>query len=238
MTLTLARAAVRRHPLSMLFTALLVALFARFLYLPVPAILVAWATLSLLGITVWDALEPLILRWLGGRSPSWLERERLDRALGSVRPEVVVLDAPEPWLGHGLRTLIVSRALLDLLEDRAVQGILTQAVHEVHCASLAGELAVWLGNLPLVIGRVLGVWLTQLGRLLALVVGSSLVVPILLWPTGFIRWAGRLFGLVGVVLLGSALLSSGLAAPGLGLLLGWPMVLGLQALLAWESRRA
>ncbi len=238
MTLTLARAAVRRHPLSMLFTALLVALSARLLGMPVPVALAGWATLSLFGITVSHTLEPIILRWLGCRSPSWLERERLDRALGSARLEVLVLDAAEPWLGHGLRTLIVSRALLDLLEDRAVQGILTQAVHEVHCASLAGELAVWLGNLPLVIGRVLGVWLTQLGRLLALVVGSSLVVPILLWPTGFIRWAGRLFGLVGVVLLGSALLSSGLAAPGLGLLFAWVLVHGLQALLAWESRRS
>ena len=162
MTLTLARAAVRRHPLSMLFTALLVALSARLLGMPVPVALAGWATLSLFGITLSHTLEPIILRWLGCRSPSWLERERLDRALGSARLEVLVLDAAEPWLGHGLRTLIVSRALLDLLEDRAVQGILTQTVHEVRSASLAGELAVWLGNLPLVIGRLLGVW--QIGR--------------------------------------------------------------------------
>jgi hypothetical protein len=238
MIIALAWAAIRRHPLSILSTALLVTLSARLLGLPVPVVLVAWASLSLLGITVWHAFEPLLLRWLGCRSPSWLERERLDRALGSRRPEVVLLDAAEPWLGHGVRSLIVSRALLDLLEDRAVQGLLTQAVQEVRWASLAGELAVWLGSLPLVVSRLLGTWLTRLGRLLALVVGSSLVVPILLWPTGFIRWAGRLFGAVFVLLLGSALVSSGLAAPGLGLLLGWPMVLGLQTLLAWESRRA
>jgi len=237
MTIALAWAALRRHPLSLLSSALLVALFARFLYLPVPALLVAWATLSLFGMTAWQALEPLILRLLGGRSPSWLERERLDWALGSVRPEVVVLDAAEPWLGHGLRTLIVSRALLDLLEDRATQGLLTQAVQEVRSASLAGELAVWLGSLPLVVGRVIGSWLTRLGRLLALVVGSSLVVPILLWPTGFIRWAGRVFGATFVLLLGSALLSNGLAAAAFGLLLAWPLILGLQTLLAWESRR-
>jgi len=97
---------------------------------------------------------------------------------------------------------------------------------------------VWLGSLPLVVGRVLGIWLTRLGRLLALVVGSSLVVPILLWPTGFIRWTGRFFGSVIVVLLGSALLSNGMAAAAFWLLLGWPLVRGLQALLAWESRRA
>jgi len=238
MIIALAWAAARRHPFSILCTALLVALSARMVGMPVPLVLLAWVTLSLFGITVWHAVEPLVLRWLGCRSPSWLERERLDRALGSTRPEVVVLDVAQPWLGHGLRCLVVSRALLDLLEDRAVEGILTQAVYQVRWATLAGELVVWLGNLPLVGGRLLGIWLTQLGRLLALVVGSSLVVPILLWPSGFIRWAGRLFGAVVVVLLGLVLLASGLAAPAFGLLLGWPVGLGLQALQAWESRRA
>jgi hypothetical protein len=222
----------------MAFSALVVALAARLVNMPVPMALLGWAALSLFGITVWHALEPVILRWLGCRSASWLERERLDRALGSTRPEILVLDAAEPWLGHGLRTIVVSRALLDLLEDRAVQGLLTQAVQEVRSASLAGALVVWFGSLPLTVGRIFASWLTRLGRLLALAVGSSLVVPILLWPTGFIRWAGRLFGSVFVVLLGAALLSSGLAAPGLGLLLAWPLAHGQQALLAWESRRA
>ena len=231
-------AAVRCHPLSILSSALLVAFSARLVGLPVPTVLAAWVTLSLFGITVWHVVEPLILRSLGGRSPSWLERERLDRALGSSRPDVLVLDAAEPWLGHGMRTLIVSRALLDLLEDRAVQGLLTQAEQEVRSAGLAGELAVWLGSLPLLVGRVIAGWLTQLGRLLALAVGTSLIVPILLWPTGFIRWAGRLFGAAILVLLGSAFLSNGLAAPGLGLLLAWPIGLGIQALVAWEWRRA
>jgi hypothetical protein len=137
-----------------------------------------------------------------------------------------------------LRSLIVSRALLDLLEDRAVQGLLTQAVAEVRSASLAGVLVVWLGNVPLLSAWLLGRWLAQLGRLLAIAVGSSLVVPMLLWPVGFIRWSGRLFGAAIVALFGAALLSSGLAAPGLGLLLAWALVPGVQALLAWESRRA
>jgi len=238
MTVAFVWAAIRSHPFSLLSSALLVALFARLVGVPVPAVLGAWITLSLLSITVWHALEAIMLRLLGSRSPSWRERERLDGALGSTRPEVLVLDAPEPWLGRGLRALIVTSALLDLLEDRAVAGLLTQAACEVRSAGLAGELAVWLGSLPLLVGRVIGGWLTQVGRLLALAVGSSLIVPILLWPTGFIRWAGRLFGAVFVLLLGAALLSNGLAAPGLGLLLAWPVVRGLHALLAWEARRA
>ena len=39
------------------------------------------------------------------------------------------------------------------------------------------------------------------------------------------------------VLIGSVLLSRGAAAAGLGLLLGWSVVLSLRALLAWEARR-
>ena len=238
MIVALAWAAVRRHPLSILSAALLVALSARLVGMSVPLVLLAWAALSLFGIGVWYVLEPLVVLWLGCRSPSRLERERLDRALGSTPPEVVVLDSADSWHGHGMRTLIVSGAVLDLLEDRAVQGLLTQAAQQVRLANLATELAVWLGSLPLVVGRVLGIWLTRLGRPLALVVGSSLVVPILLWPTGFIRWTGRFFGSVSVVLLGSALLSNGKAAAAFWLLLGWPLVRGLQALVAWESRRA
>jgi hypothetical protein len=238
MTVALAWAALRRHPFSMVCTALLAALSARLLGVPVPVVLATWATLSLFAVAVWHALEPITVRWLGCRSPSWLERERLDRALGAARLEVVVLDAAEPWFGRGLRSLVVSRALLDLLEDRAVQGLTAQAVGEVRSASLAGELEVWLGNLPLLTAYVVESWLLQLGRLLALLVGSCLVVPVLVWPTGFIRWAGRFFGSVLIALVGSALLSSGLAAPGLGLLVAWAVVPGLHALLAWESRRA
>jgi hypothetical protein len=51
------------------------------------------------------------------------------------------------------------------------------------------------------------------------------------------RWGGRVFGAAIVGLLGALLLSSGMAAPGLGLLLAWAVVPGLRALLDWESRR-
>jgi len=91
MTLTLARAAVRRHPLSMLFTALLVALSARLLGMPVPVALAGWATLSLFGITVSHTLEPIILRCLE-KSPS-KRYQRVENVLEDLGAVSTRLDA-------------------------------------------------------------------------------------------------------------------------------------------------
>jgi hypothetical protein len=237
-TLALASKALRRRPFSISCTALLLTPSARLLGAPVPLALLAWILGALLSLATWLALEPLVLRRLGCRPPGHLDRERLDPLLGPVRVDVLLHDAAQPWLGRGLRSLIVSRGLLDLLEDRAMAGLLAQAGAQVRSAALPGELVVWLGNLP-----VLGAWclsrsLVQLGRVLALVVGASLVLPLVAWPAGFTRWDGRLFGAVIVGLLGSALLSRGLSAAGLGLLLAWLGVPAVQMLLNWETRRA
>ena len=56
MIVALAWAAVRRHPLSILSAALLVALSARLVGISVPLALLAWAALSLFGIGVWYVL--------------------------------------------------------------------------------------------------------------------------------------------------------------------------------------
>jgi hypothetical protein len=183
------------------------------------------------------ALEPFALRRLGCRAPSRLESERLDAVPCFGPDHILVFDAAAPWHLRGLRTLVVSRGLFELLEDRAFVGMLSQASARVHSARLAGELVVWLGNMPFVAVWCVSGGLAQLGRLLAIVVGSSLVVPLLLWPQGFIRWGGRLFGAAIVGVVGAALLCSGLAAAGLGLVLAWAVVPGLAALLSWESRR-
>jgi hypothetical protein len=230
--------ALRRYPFSVACSALLLTLSASLVDASVPLALLLWSLASLLSLATWHALEPFVLERLGCRRPSHLERERLEPAIGSVRVEVLVLDAAQPWLGRGVGSLVVSRSLLDLLEDRALAGLLTQARQEVRAASRPGELVVWLGNLPLLGAWCLSRCLVQLGRLLAVVVGATLVLPLVVWPDGFTRWAGVLFGAAIVGLLGSALLSSGLSAAGLGLLLAWALVPALQRLLNWEARRA
>jgi hypothetical protein len=237
MTVALICAAFYRHPFSVSCSALLAALSASLVGVSVPMALVAWMAASLLAIAAWDALEPFALRRLGCRTPNRLECERLDAAPAAWPAHILVFDAAAPWHLRGLRSLVISRGLFDLLEDRALVGMLSQASDNVHSARLAGELVVWLGNLPLVGAWWVTGWLMQVGRLLAFVVGSSLVLPLLLWPRGFIRWGGRFFGAAIVGLLGALLLSSGMAAPGLELLLAWAVVPGLTALLNWEAQR-
>jgi hypothetical protein len=240
MTFALFLAALRRHPISLVCTALLVTVSAGLLGVSVPLALAAWVVGSLACLRVWLVVEPFALARLGCRQPNRRECERLEPLLASAPVEVCiqVVDAPQPWLGTGLRHLVVSRALLDVLDDRALVGLLTQASYQVGSASLPGELVMWLGNLPVVGMWYLGRWVGVLGRVLAIVVGAGLVLPLLVCPSGWTRWVGRLFGAMFVALLGSALLASRHAAPGLGLLLAWAVVPGLGALVGWERRRA
>ena len=237
MTLALISAALRRRPFTLLYAALLLAAFASLIGAPVPLALVAWFAASIAALELWHAAEPTILWRLGCCAPTHAERERIEASLGCVHLEVLVLDSPRLWLGRGLRCLVITRAALEVLEDRALVGVLYQAAAPARCAAVAGQVVVSIGLLPILSASAASTGLALLGRLLALVVGNALVIPLLLWPEGFIRWAGRAFGALIVGLVGSVLLSSGLAAAGAALLLAWAIVPGLRALLAWEARR-
>lgn len=238
MTLTLIAVALRRRPFALLSSALLLVMLTSLLGAPVPAAILAWLAASAASLEAWHALECVIFRRLGYRAPTFAERERLDPALGCAHVEVLVLDSPHVWVGRGLRYLVVTRAMLDLLEDRALVGLLHETASSVRRAALAGQLLVSIGTLPMLIACGLAEMLTLLGRLLGMAVGAALVPPVLAWPHGFVVWAGRVFGGIFVGLLGSALVSKGLPAPGLALLVAWAIVPGLRALLAWETRRA
>jgi len=99
------------------------------------------------------------------------------------------------------------------------------------------EAFVWLGNVPLLAAWYMSRALAYLGRLLAMVVGSSLVLPMLVGLKHFVTWVGGLFGAVLIGLTGAVLISGGVVAPGLGLLTAWALVPAVRALLAWESRQ-
>jgi len=237
--LSLAWAALRRRPFSVLVTVVLGSIWSSLLDIAVPAAVPAWACGSLLGLGLWYALEPKGMGWLGARRPSRIEHERLASAVSACGGvPLLVVDQPSVWVQPSLRHILVSRGALDLFEDRELIGLITQAAARQRLAGLVGEPSVWLGNLFLLGNWVLGGWLIGIGELLARVLAWSLVLPALLWPDRFRIIVGRLLGWMLIGLLGTTLISVGWPAVGLALLTGQLLVPGLRALLAWETRRA
>jgi hypothetical protein len=239
MTLALTFAAIRRHPCSVLLTLLLVSVGASLIRLSVPVALSVWAAVGLLSLELWYALEPTVLKRLGGyRDPTYAECQRLESSVGRAHVRVLIAEKQDLVAARGLRCLVVSRDIMEVFEDRALTGIVTQAATSVQAANLAGFVMVWLGNLPVLFLWVVSRVLAQFGRLLAVVVGVSLVLPLVFCRDVFLCWTGRLFTAMLVGLIGSVLVSEGHAAVGLGMLLAWLIVPSLRAVLAWESRRA
>ena len=238
MTFALVLAAIRRHPCSVTLTVLLAIFTADLLGVSTAVALSVWLIVGLVGFELWHALEPTVLQRLAGsREPTSAERQRLESALGRSQLRLLVAETPDLVAVRGIRCVVVSRDLLDVFEDRALTGLLNQTAAPVRAANLAGFLLVWLGNLPLLLAwcaiRLIG----QFGRLLAVLVGSSLVLPLILFRDAFLSWTGRLFTAMLVALTGSVLVSSGHAAFGFAMLLAWAIVPSLRAILAWESRR-
>ena len=79
--------------------------------------------------------------------------------------------------------------MFDLLDDAELHGLLAHTAR-LEPAAVAGELVVWIGMLPLHIGWYVNSLIGALGRLMALAIGMSLVVPLVIWPNGYLRWAG------------------------------------------------
>jgi hypothetical protein len=238
MTLALILTAIRRHPFGIFATGLLIVAMASMLAVSVPLAVGVWAVAAIVIFELWYGLEPFILRRFGGcRPPSHAECELLEGVVGGRQLQPLTAVQPGITLVRGMRCLVIGRDVLELFEERALAGLLYQAAAPVHRADLAGVAMVWLGSLP-----VLGCWLITracgvLGRLLGVVVGEGLVLPLVVWRDGFLRWSARVFGSIVVGLLGAMLLSDGFAAPGLGLMIAWLVVPAVNALLAWESRR-
>jgi hypothetical protein len=239
MTLSLTLAAIRRHAVSVLLTFLILLLTTALIGAPAILAISIWVGVAALSYELWYALEPTILTRIARyREPTHAERQRLDSALGGAPLRLLVADTTDLVAIRGLRCLVLSRDLLDVFEDRALSGLLNQTAAPIRSANLAGFALVWLGNLPLLVAWWADCLAAQLGRLLAVVVGTSLVLPLILFRDVFLCWTGRLFAAMLVSLIGGVLVSGGHAAAGLGILSAWLIVPLVQAILAWESRRA
>jgi hypothetical protein len=229
--------AVRRRPLSLACATVLATWSASLLGVPVPFALATWPLAGLVVVRVWSVVEKRLLLWRGVRPPDRLEHALLSTILGHAPVEILVLNASDPMLVRGYRHLVISRGLLDLVTSRSLLGLVRQATQPAWSASLVGEAFVWLAVWPLLLGQLVGRWCVLLGRGLAVLVGWSLVLPMLICPDAFVRWVGRLFGVGLAFCVGGLLLESGLVAPGTLLWLGWPIVASLRWLLDWEWRR-
>ncbi|MBV8715648.1 MAG: hypothetical protein JOZ65_11340 [Chloroflexi bacterium] len=239
MTFALALAAIRRHSFSATLTAVLAVVTASLLGVSVAFALAAWTVTALLSLELWYVAEPLALQRFGNcRPPTAAEQLRVEVAIGRSPLEVLIADRPDFSAARGLRCLAIGRDLLDILEDRPLGGYLAQTIQPAHAANLAGFILVWIGNLPVLAA----LWATRLvgllGRLLALAVGTSLIVPLVVCREGFLRWVGLAFTGLLVSLLGIVLVSYGYTAAGLGVMLAWLLVPLIGAVLGSESRRA
>jgi hypothetical protein len=172
----------------------------------------------------------------GCRTLSARERETLKTALEGLGDEPRIVDQAEPWVVRGLRTTVIGSGLIDLLDDRSLRSVLVQA-SLLDRSAVAAELVVWLAILPLKAAWHVNGWIGQLGRLLAVVVGTTLVVPMVIWRTGYARWAGRLFAAMLGGMLSTLMLTSGMTLLAALLMTSWVIVPAMRAVLAWEWRR-
>lgn len=233
----LVRAILRRRGWSLACAAFLAWCIGSLSGVPVVLVVLTWLASGILALETWLAIEGLVLSWHGARLPDRLERERLTPLLAAGK-RLLVLDLPAPFVLPVLRYAVVSRGALDLLEDRALLGLLTQATDRLWFATFAGELLVWVAMLPLLAGWFASLWLSLLTRALAVLVGWGLILPMVLCPSAFVRWVGRLFGAGLVGLIGVLLLADGLPAAALVFWLAWLAVPAMKRLLEWEWRRA
>ena len=123
-------AALRRRPFSVLYTFVLVVIYAALLRVPVIPTVLLWGMTSLLVLGLGLLVEPFVLDRLGCHIPTRGEQERLDSSIRRFNIAVRVANDPSPWVGSGLRTVVVSRGALELLEDRGLVGLLAQATEQ------------------------------------------------------------------------------------------------------------
>jgi hypothetical protein len=236
MIIELIGAALRRRPFSVICTVALIAVSASLLSVPLAIAVTAWAVGVLLGLELWLALERPVLRLLGCRAPTPREREQLEIGHTPTSIAILVVDDCATWIGTAVRTVVIARGALEVLDEQGLRGLLAHAETQRRSMWIIRAGLVWLGNAPVLWAWWLGRGLGLMGRLLALVIGSALVVPVLLWPAGFVRWVGRALGALFVAYVGALLVAGGVTPLGLGLLAAWAVVPALRTLLAWEAR--
>src|SRR5262245_7241294 len=122
MVLDIIRAALRRRPFSVLVTLALVLIYAALLQVPAPLAVFGWAITSVFAVELWLLLERFVLARAGCAEPTPSERTRLEPWLSQLALQVRVADDPTVWIGSGLRTIVISRGALQVLDEPGIFG--------------------------------------------------------------------------------------------------------------------
>ena len=230
-------AALRQRAASVLFTLLLVCLQASLFGLPVWQAVLGWVCLWLLALLGWYLGENWLLALAGCRAATPPERDRLAAVHPASALRLRVDEDDATWVEAGLRTLLVSRGALEVLDDPELTGMLADAEARAQAAGAAGQLLAWIGTAPLSMLQSAGRLVGQFGRVVAMELGTLVVIPVVVWPDGFVRVAGAVFGAVFVLIASCILAAGGSIGLGAGLLLAWVALPGLRVIQEWEARR-
>ena len=212
--------ALRQRAASVFVSVLLVCLQSGLFGLPVWQGLVGWFSLWVLALVGWYVGEDWLLALAGCRPPTPPEHDRLVAMYPHTHLRLRIDEDDATWVEAGLRTLLVSRGALEVLDDLELAGMLAQAEGRAKAATAAGQLLAWIGAAPLSTLQLAGRFVGQLGRVVAMELGALLVVPLIVWPDGFVRIAGAVFGALFVLIASCILAAGGLV--GLGPDSWWP----------------
>src|SRR5262249_21544261 len=138
MVVSIAWAALRRRSFSVFCTLFLVVVSATLARASVILALGLWVVGSLLALELWLLFERALLERLGCRAPTRDEQPHFAAAQNRFAIVVRVVDDPAPWVASAVRTVLVSRGALDLIEDRGLIGVLGHAAIQQRDAWLVG----------------------------------------------------------------------------------------------------
>jgi len=218
---------------------------------PVWVPLIGWLFGSLVLVSVWWLLERPILKLWGYRAPTVEEAARLQPGLDAIqavlaiptRPHLVIDECATVAVSAGLRTLIVSRGALEVLEDPQLAGLLAHEFGHLEACEAPADALVWLASTPVVLAWWAAEMLSKAAGVVAFGVAAALVLPLFLWPAWFTRIVRVGLSIVMITIASLLLMATGLetgerglVAWGLGVMAAPALVPLTKLVLAWEHR--
>ncbi len=133
-------------------------------------------------------VEPWLLTRRGYRRLAWQEDERVTRLLTAAAetllfdidtlPRVLIKDTLDPGAWAQMRVIVLTRGLLDLLDDDELAGVLCHELHHWHAGHPVGQRLVWAAALPLVLAQSVALWVQGFRSGLVRLIGWLLFWPV------------------------------------------------------------